>query len=111
MTKSYALPLSKIHFVSTKTVFFVTLAALLSTFIFYVYLVNKTVMNVVARQQVERAISEHSTSLGALEFKYIGLKNAVTLELAYAKGFTDATPVSFIARENTNTALSYNSSR
>jgi hypothetical protein len=96
---------------STKTVFFLTLVALLSTFFFYVYLVNKTVMNVVARQQVERSISQLSSDLGTLEFKYIGLKNKVTLELAHAKGFQDATPITFLAREGTNSSISYNSRR
>jgi hypothetical protein len=79
-------------------------------FSYYVYLVNKTIMNVVARERIESDISTLSSSVGALEFKYISLKNGVTLELAHAKGFQDALPTTFIDASK-RPALSYNSSR
>lgn len=68
-------------------------------------------MNVVAREKVESNISSLSTSIGTLEFKYITLKNTVTLDLAHAKGFEDASPSKFIARQSSGVSLSYNFSR
>ena len=96
---------------SAKTFFFVTLAILIAIFASYIYLVNKTIMNVVAREKTETTLSSLSTTIGGLEYKYITLKNGVTLELAHAKGFVDFSPTTYLARENSASALSYNSSR
>jgi hypothetical protein len=109
MSKTAVLALPYGHSISTKSVFYIMLALIVMMFSMYVYLVNATVMNVVARQDTERAISSLSTSIGELEFKYIGLKNSVTLELAHAKGFKDTSPSSFLARNKST--LSYNSAR
>jgi hypothetical protein len=68
-------------------------------------------MNVVAREKAETTISDLSTTIGTLEYKYIALKNAVTIDLAHAKGFTDASPTSFLARKEGAQALSYNGAR
>ena len=111
MMKTKALPLSFVHKISTKALFFIVLAVLLVTFFSYVYLVNKTIMNVVAREKVESNISSLSTTIGTLEYKYITLKNSVTLDLAYSKGFKEATPSQFIARQKSGNSLSYNFSR
>lgn len=94
--------------ISDKALFFIVLGFLISTFVMYVFLVNKTIMNVVAREKVEKNISSLSTSIGELEFKYISLKNKVTLELAHSKGFSDVSPTRFIARNGNGSSLSYN---
>lgn len=107
--KAIALPITQK--ISTKALFFIVLATLLFTFFSYIYLVNKTIMNVVAREKIENNISSLSTTIGTLEFKYITLKNAVTLDLAYTKGFEEATPTKFIARQSSGTSLSYNFTR
>lgn len=94
--------------IKTRTAFFLSFIMLIAVFSLYVYLVNRTVMNVVARQRMEKEMVSISGTIGDLEFKYITLKNSVTLELAYQKGFQDASPSSFLAREKHNPALSYN---
>jgi hypothetical protein len=103
--------LTLINSLNTKVLFFVFATLLVGTFLCYVYLVNATIMNVVAREQIETNISDLSTTIGTLEYKYISLKNAVTIDLAHAKGFTDASPTSFLARKDAAPALSYNGAR
>ena len=111
MTKALAVPMSKLQAMSTKKLFFVLLTALILMFASYVYLVNKTIMNVVARERTEKTLSKLSTTIGGLEFKYITLKNNITLELAHAKGFQDSTNTTFLAKNASNVSLSYNSTR
>jgi len=109
MSSSNIIP--KVFHLNTRTLFFVLLSLLVLVFLAYVFLVNKTVMNVVERERVEKDIASLSSSMGELEFKYIGLKNSITLDLAYEKGFSDAIPTSFLAREKSVPGLSYNYSR
>ncbi len=94
--------------VSTKVLFFSLTALLLLVFVSYAYFLNKTIMNVVSREKTEHQIATLSTNIGELEFKHIELKNSITLELAYQKGFLDAVPSQFIARAGT-TKLTFNS--
>lgn len=113
MTKVLTLPLP-IFFkitskVSGRALFYVCAALLAIIFVIYVYLINATVMNVVAREDSEKEIAALSTSLGEMEFKYISLKNGVTLDLAYQKGFGTTAATEFLARENSApSVLSYN---
>ncbi len=65
-------------------------------------------MNVVAREKIERNIGALSTTIGDLEYKYMTIKNTVTLDLAYTRGFTDATPTQFLSRAPQAATLSYN---
>lgn len=95
---------------SFKKIFFIVLAVLLVMATLYIYLVNRMVVNIVGRQQAEHNISTLNGTIGALESKYIALKNGVTLDVAYAQGFHDATPVSYLST-NQNSALTYNYSR
>ncbi len=92
-----------------RTTFFILAATTCSMFFSYVFLVNKTVSNVVARSKTESSISELSSSMGDLEFKYMALKKSVTLDLAYSKGFEDAMPSTFLAQKPMPAAISYNS--
>jgi len=94
---------------STKTLFFVFSAILVSLFFSYVYLVNATVKNIVARERIEKTISETTSNIAELEVKYMSLKNSVTLEVARAKGFADASPTRFLTRNEKTTTLTYNS--
>jgi hypothetical protein len=110
-TKVYTLPLNKLQALDTKVVFFATLTILIAIFSLYVYLVNKTIMNVVAREQTQQTMSSLSTVIGGLEFKYMTLKNSVTLDLAHAKGFQDFTPTTFLAEQKSAATLSFNTSR
>ncbi len=110
-TKAHALSLNKLQALNTKVLFFAALALLVSLFALYVYLVNRTVMNVVAREQTGRTVATLSTSIGGLEFKYITLKDSITLDLAHEKGFMDFSPTTFLAQQKPAATLSFNSSR
>lgn len=102
----------------TKTISFDTQVRLFWMLIFlsvaslalYVYGVNATVRNTVARQNLESEIANISTHLGEMEFAYIGLRNKVSLNLAYERGFQDVVSPTFISRANTH-SLSLNTSR
>ena len=66
----------------------------------YVYLVNKTVHNVVARQATESQISNLSTTLSESEFQYISAKAGVNMQLASTLGFQAVSgDVQFVTRE------------
>lgn len=73
----------------------------------YMYLINATVLNVVAREKYENQIADLSSKVGDLEFKNIALKNSITIDKATLLGFVETTDVTFISRDSRN--LSYNS--
>ncbi len=77
--------------------------------VLYVYGVNATVRNTVARAQLEAEATNISTHLGEMEFAYISLKNKVSLEVAYARGYQDVVSPTFISRSARS--LSFNSQR
>ena len=91
-----------------KNTFFTLSVILCAMFFAYVFLVNKTVSNVVARGKAETAIASVSSAMGELEFKYLTLKKSVTLSVAYSKGFQDSVPSTFLARKSSVAPLSYN---
>lgn len=93
--------------INTKILFFILAATFVSIFLLYAYLVNKTIMNVVARQHTEKSISALSSKLGDLEAKYLALQGGVTIDLAYARGFKDANP-QFISRSG---VVAYNTAQ
>ena len=109
--KTKALQNTFLNKISSKALFFILSAVLLTIFAMYVYLVNKTIMNVVARESATQELSTLSGSLGELEFDYMALKNTVTLDLAYSEGFKDMSPTRFLARGEKTTTLTYNTSR
>ncbi len=110
-TKSRALRIPFIYSISARTMFFMLVAILLFIFGSYFYLVNKTIMNIVTREKAQKSIAALSGTIGELEFKYIGLKNSVTLDLAHSKGFQDASPTQFLARNHAGKAITYNYAR
>ena len=77
---------------------------------FYIYAVQATVANTVARQNLEDEVGSLSARLGDLEFKYIGLKNNITIEVAQADGFREVTEPVYVTRGNTG-ELSINLNR
>ncbi len=84
-----------------KTIFW----SLLTIFIFaigmYMYLINTTVRNVVASQNLESKITQLNLSISSKEFQYIKSRNAVNLNLAYAMGFKDASAKTYITEKST----------
>ncbi|MES3005592.1 MAG: hypothetical protein V4664_01450 [Patescibacteria group bacterium] len=69
----------------------------------YIYLVNRTVWNVVARQTAESQIVALNSDLSASEFEYINTKSNVTMALAAEMGFKSADQKTlFVTRESSS---------
>ncbi|MFZ2048956.1 MAG: hypothetical protein WAV25_01500 [Minisyncoccia bacterium] len=64
----------------------------------YIFAINATIRNTVTRQNLENEVATISTQLGDLEFSYIALKNRVSLDLAYTRGFKNVSSAQYISR-------------
>ena len=73
----------------------------------YVLAVNFAVRNTIARQTLEIQTANLSAHIGELEFSYISLKNKVSLDLAYKRGFKEVVVPVYIGRASSR-ALSMN---
>ncbi len=62
---------------------------LLEAFV-YIYLVNSSIFNVVARKESEELISLTETEITGLVSRYMQLSNSITLDLATERGFVEA---------------------
>ena len=82
--------------------------ALCLTFGLYIYLVNKTVFNVVAPQNAERQVSDLNSKVSDMEFKSMALKSSVTLEMAHSLGFSEVSTINFISPQAPGKNLSFN---
>lgn len=71
----------------------------------YVYFVNVTVHNVVARKHIEDSMVDMATEVSILESEYIAMKGSVTLDLAKERGFAQASREQFVHRQPTRAAL------
>lgn len=89
-----------------KTIFWSILGAILLCFGFYMYFINATIHNVVARQNLETEASSLTLAIGNQEFQYITSRNNVTLQLAYSLGFKDVSAKTFISK-NTSRQVSF----
>jgi hypothetical protein len=109
--QSKVLKISKwynLYNLNERALFYILASVLVVVFMLYAYLVNRTILNVVAREQTQKQITSLSSSIGNLEFKYITAKNSVTLDLAHSKGFIDSNSTTFIARKANSSTLTYN---
>ncbi len=78
--------------------------------ILYIFAVSSAVSNTVSRESLERQVGTLSARIGEMEFKYIGLKNSVSLAVAYDHGFKDVSAPVYVARAKAP-ALSVNLNR
>ena len=97
--------LYKISHVYCQRIFAILIVSIVIAMFGYVFLLQKAIINVVDREQVSKQVSSISMKIGALEEKYLSLKNTVTLELAREKGLTDAKNISYISSEKSLTAV------
>ena len=81
-----------------KTIFWTLLGILFLCAGFYMYFINSTIHNIVTRQNLESEASTLTLTIGSEEFKYISMRNGVTLGLAYSLGFKDITAKRFISK-------------
>jgi len=81
-----------------KKVFFAIIGTLFVLASFYAYFVNRTVMNVVARKDIQTQMTELSSNVSEFEFKYMKYKNTITLDYTRSLGFSDARNTIYISR-------------
>ncbi len=55
----------------------------------YIYFINSSVMNAVAREQDDRQIAELTGAVSRLENSYMDVKSGLNIDKAYALGFKD----------------------
>ena len=77
--------------IGQKKIFFTLAFAALFVLGTYIYFVNQTVWNVVARQNTVKAIHKVSSEVAALEATYMSLSSSLTLEQALLLGFKEVT--------------------
>lgn len=80
-------------------VFWLLAAVLIASFVLYSVFVQRTIRNVVERQHLETEMSVLNSRIGELEFKYISMRNNVTIDMAYAKGFKDVAQTKFVSKK------------
>jgi hypothetical protein len=85
-----------------KTIFWTLVGILLLCIGFYMYCINSTVHNVVARQNLETEASQLTLSIGSEEFKYISKRNSITLAMAKSLGFREVSAKTFISKDSAN---------
>lgn len=84
-----------------KTIFWGLLVILILSACFYMYLINTTVKNVVASQNLEAEATRINLSISNKEFQYIKSRNAITLNLAYSMGFKDVSAKTYLNEKST----------
>ncbi|MEX0930226.1 MAG: hypothetical protein WDZ79_00965 [Candidatus Paceibacterota bacterium] len=65
---------------------------------FYLFAINKTVHNVVERQDLQTELAALGAEINRLEFQYIRSKNEIGLETAYELGFVEHDHVTYVTR-------------
>ncbi len=82
-----------------------TIILLLSVFS-YGYFVRGTIVNIVARQNMESEFSVLSSKVLSLESEYIMIKDNINIELAHKLGFQSVINQKFVTRSIDNPSLS-----
>ncbi len=88
-----------------KTIFWALIGVLFLCAGFYMYFINNTVHNVVARQDLEAEASNLTLSIGNREFQYISKRNGITLSRAKELGFKEVLAKTFISKKGSQVSL------
>lgn len=83
-----------------KRLFTVLLFSVVVLMSLYVFLVSKSIVNVIIREEIQNEMMAIHSTTGELESQYIVLKNAIDIEFAYTLGFTDVMGKTFVARKS-----------
>jgi len=67
----------------------------------YGYFISTSIFNVLVREEVELDIVTLNSTISELETKYLAVKNEITIEYAYANGFTDISKKDYTPRTST----------
>lgn len=87
-----------IHYPQYKNLFFALLLIAVTSVGIYVYGINVTVRNIVARQSIESTISTLTLASGEEEFSNIAMSNAIDLTKAEEMGFAPVDNQIFVSR-------------
>lgn len=79
-----------------KTMFWTLIGALFIAMGFYMYFINTTIHNTVARQNLEAESSSLTLSIGNKEFQYISKRNNITLALAHSMGYKEVKDIAYV---------------
>lgn len=90
----------KIIIRNKENIFSVLIVAILVSGIAYGVILKKTVENVVEREKISKESKTLLTDISDLETKYFSMKNSVTTEIAYAKGFKNPKTTSYISTKD-----------
>jgi hypothetical protein len=71
-----------------KSIFWIFFSVFIFLLVSYGFMVNKTIVNAVSKQQTEKNIIVLNSEVNSIESKYLDLKNDITIDLALSKGFT-----------------------
>lgn len=74
-------------------------------FALYVYFICASIMHVVAREEVQKAMAQHRSHLSALESDYIAAQHAVSEDVAYLDGYEATHTKVFIDRTEPSLVL------
>jgi hypothetical protein len=86
------------QYIIGKRIFNILSAFFVMLLVLYGYFVSVSILNVVVREETERAIVALDSRIGDLEAEYLRKKNAITLEYAYQVGFHTVTEKEFVTR-------------
>lgn len=75
---------------------FILVVALLTS---YIYFVNMTISTIAHHNDLNDLISEIQSESTEIEERYLSLQDDVNIDLAYTRGFIDATDTKFVSRD------------
>ena len=88
-------------------IFFALVTVLAVAFATYIYAINAAARNIASSQAIETEVNNMSRDLDSLEFAYIEMRNNVTIDTAYEKGYKEERSPLFVSR-NKSASLTFN---
>jgi hypothetical protein len=79
-------------------IFWMLVAVATVSIVLYIYAINATIRNTVARQNLQLAAADLSSEESSLEYAYINKKNEISIDVAYANGYKDISSPIYISR-------------
>jgi len=70
-----------------KKIFWALFSVFALLLVSYGFLVNKAILNAVAKQNLEKQISSLNSNVDSLEFTYLSMENNINMDFALSKGF------------------------
>ncbi len=79
-----------------KQIFWAAFSVAVLLLVSYGILFNRTIMNAMATENMNSQISSLSSAVNSLEFKYLNLKNSISMDLALSRGFVAVKDNNFV---------------